>query len=79
MAPASISNAYLDNQAYLDCSQETAARIDGEVKKLLDRCYEESKELLQANRELLDQIAQHLLLKETITGEELMAFLPKEA
>ncbi len=78
MAPASVANAYLDNQAYLDCSQETAARIDREVKTILDKCFEESKALLINNRELLDQIAQHLLIKETITGDELMAFINKE-
>ena len=78
MAPASVSNAYLDNQAYLDCSQETAARVDREVKALLDKCLEESKAILTENRELLDQIAQHLLIKETITGDELMSFINKE-
>ena len=78
MAPASVSNAYLDNQAYLDCSQDTAARVDREVKAILDGCYAESKKLLTDNRELLDQIAQHLLLKETITGDELMAFIKQE-
>ncbi len=78
MAPASVSNAYLEGQAYLDCSQETAARVDREVKVLLDKCYEESKAILVQNRELLDQIAQHLLLKETITGDEMMAFINKE-
>ena len=78
MAPASVSNAYLDNQAYLDCSQETAAQVDKEVKAILDKCYRETKAILTENRELLDQIAQHLLLKETITGDELMAFINKE-
>ena len=78
MAPASVANAYLDNQAYLDCSQETAARVDREVKMILDKCYEETKKILSDNRELLDQIAQHLLIKETITGDELMAFINKE-
>ena len=78
MAPASVANAYLDNQAYLDCSQETAARVDREVKDILDKCYEETKKILSDNRELLDQIAQHLLIKETITGDELMAFINKE-
>ena len=77
MAPASVANAYLDNQAYLDCSQETAARIDREVKAILDKCYEDSKAILTENRDLLDQIAQHLLIKETITGDELMAFINK--
>ena len=75
MAPASINNAYLDGQAYLDCSQETAAAIDQEVKKILAKCYEDTKQLLTDNRSLLDEIAQFLLVKETITGDELMAYV----
>ena len=75
MAPASISNRFLDNQAYLDCSQETSALVDQEVQKLLRSCYEETKELLTSHRALLDEISLHLLNKETITGDELMAFV----
>ena len=75
MAPASVSNQYLDGQAYLDCSQETSARIDGEVKALLSRVYADAKKLLEDNRSLLDEISEYLLLKETITGEELMSFV----
>ncbi len=78
MAPATVGNTYLDGQTYLDCSQETAAVVDREVKALLEHCLTESKNILTENRELLDQIAQHLLLKETITGDELMAFINKE-
>ena len=78
MAPASVTNAYLESQSYLDCSQETAARVDREVKALLKTCYEESKAILTENRQLLDEIAQYLLLKETITGEELMGFINTE-
>ena len=75
MAPASIQNQYLDNQAYLDCSQETAAIIDKTVQKILNQCYADAKQLLESNRALLDEIAEYLLLKETITGEELMKFV----
>ena len=75
MAPASVNNAYLDGQAYLDCSQQTAAVIDEEVKKLLERCYNETKQMLTDNRSLLDEIAEYLLLKETITGDEMMAYV----
>ena len=78
MAPASVSNQYLSNQAYLDCSQETAALVDKEVQSLLHSCYEEVTALLKANRDLLDEISEYLLAKETITGEELMAFIRKE-
>ena len=75
MAPASVNNEYLDGQAYLDCSQETAALVDQEVKRLLTQCYEDAKQTLTANRALLDEISQYLLVKETITGDELMAYI----
>ncbi len=75
MAPATVQNQYLDGQSYLDCSQATSAKIDETVQKLLNESYEASKALLRDNRALLDEIAEYLLLKETITGEELMAFV----
>ena len=75
MAPATVQNPYLDSQSYLDCSQETAAQVDKAVQALLNKCYEEAKALLTANRELLDEVAEFLLTKETITGDELMAFV----
>ena len=75
MAPASVQHQYLEGQAYLDCSQATAAQVDEEVKKLLEKCYEDAKKLLTENRSLLDEIALYLLAKETITGDELMAFV----
>ena len=75
MAPATVTHQYLDGQSYLDCSQETSALVDRTVKKLLDGCYADAKGLLVSNRDLLDEIASFLLTKETITGEELMAFV----
>lgn len=78
MALATVQNEYLDNQAYLDCSQQTAAQVDQEVRKLLERCYSESVEILKAHRALLDEISLYLLNKETITGDELMAFVNAE-
>jgi len=78
MAPASVSNQYLDNQAYMDCSQETAAKVDRAVQAILDQCFAESMALLKENRALLDEISEFLLAKETITGEELMSFVNKQ-
>ena len=83
MAPVVSSNQYLDGQMHLDCSQETAGQIDGAVKKLLDESFAQAKQLLTDNRALLDEISEFLLTKETITGDELMAFVnadkePKE-
>ena len=75
MAPAAVQHQYLEGQAYLDCSQETAAIVDQEVKKMLNTCYEEAVTMLRDNRALLDEIALYLLAKETITGDELMAYV----
>jgi cell division protease FtsH len=75
MSTASVQHEYLDGQAYMDCSQDTAALVDREVQALLDRCYSEARAALTENRSLLDEIALYLLSKETITGDELMSFV----
>ena len=79
MAPASVQHQYLEGQAYMDCSQETAGIVDREVKTILENCYNDAKQVLVENRALLDEIAEYLLVKETITGEELMAFINSPA
>ena len=75
MAPATVTHQYLDGQSYLDCSQETSALVDKTVKKILADVYAQDKQLLAENRALLDEISEFLLTKETITGEEFMAFV----
>ena len=75
MATASIHSEYLDGQAHRDCSEETAALVDKAVQKLINTCYEDAKRILSENRALLDEIALYLLAKETITGDELMAYV----
>ena len=75
MAPAAISQLYLEHQAYMDCSNETSALVDKEVQAILNACYADAKNILIANRGLLEEISEYLLAKETITGEELMAFV----
>ena len=75
MAPASVQHQYLEGNAYLDCSQQTSAIVDEEIKKILEGCYNDAKRVLTENRALLDEIAEYLLVKETITGEELMSFV----
>ena len=75
MAPAVVQNQYLEGQAHMDCSNETAARVDTAVQKLLNDNYDATVKLLTDNRALLDEISEHLLLRETITGEELMAYV----
>ena len=75
MSTASVQNQYLDGQAYMDCAQSTAAEVDEEVKKILETAYADAKRILTENRALLDEISEFLLVKETITGDELMAYV----
>jgi len=83
MTSAAIEHQYLEGRSYMDCSDDTSALVDQEVKKLLSQCYEEAKQTLRDNRTLLDSISKLLLEKETITGEEMMAIIhppvPEEA
>ena len=78
MSTASVENQYLDGQAYMDCSQETAAEVDKEVMEILQKAYADAKRILTENRGLLDEISEFLLVKETITGDELMAYVNAE-
>ena len=75
MSTASVQNQYLDGQAYMDCAQATAAEVDAEVKSILDSAYADAKRILTENRALLDEVSEFLLVKETITGDELMAYV----
>jgi cell division protease FtsH len=58
-----------------DFSEETAASIDEEVRKLVDTAYSRAKEVLENNRHILDQIAQMLVDKETVDADELQEIL----
>ena len=77
MAPATVQHQYLEGNAYLDCSQDTSALVDKEIQSILDTCFQDAKNILTENRAMLDEIAEYLLVKETITGDELMAFINK--
>ncbi|MBH1942553.1 ATP-dependent zinc metalloprotease FtsH [Mobilitalea sibirica] len=72
MGLESVESKYLDGRPVLNCSDETAGEIDKEVMAILKKCYEKAAKLLSENREVLDKIADHLISKETITGEEFM-------
>ncbi len=72
MGLESIENRYLDGRAVLNCGEETAGEIDKEVMQILKSCYDRAEELLTGNRDVLDKIADFLISKETITGEEFM-------
>ncbi len=75
MALGSVHNQYLDGSYSMNCAQETYAAADRAVAQIIRQCHQEAKELLMENREMLDKIAEYLLKKETITGQEMMAIL----
>ena len=75
MALSSVSNPYLDGSTMMNCADSTASAADEEIQSLLAKCYADAKKILAAHRSLLDEIALYLLQKETITGDELMAYI----
>ncbi len=72
MSLESVEDKYLSGRTTLNCSDETAAEIDTEVKILLKECYAKAKALLLENRDVLEKIATYLYEKETITGKQFM-------
>ena len=75
MALETQSGQYVTGDAMLVCSDQTAARIDVEVKQIIASCYERAMQILTDNKEKLHELAKILLEKETITGIEFMAVL----
>jgi len=75
MALETQSGQYVTGDAMLVCSDQTAARIDVEVKQIIAECYERAMQILTDNKEKLHELAKILLEKETITGIEFMAVL----
>lgn len=78
MATEIMSNVYLGGDASLQCSDATAGKIDAKVLAIIKEAHEKARQILLENRAKLDVLAQFLLEKETITGEEFMALLRKE-
>ena len=68
----SIQNKYLDGRNVSNCSEETKTDIDNEIVAVLKECHEKAYRLLTENRDALDAIAEFLIEKETISGEEFM-------
>ena len=72
MGLETVESQYLEGRSSLNCADNTAAEIDTEVMNMLKECYEEALAMLRENRDVMDQIAVHLIEKETITGKEFM-------
>lgn len=78
MATEVVANRYLGGDAALQCSEMTAGKIDAKVLALIKEAHAKARTILQDNRDKLDVLAQYLLDKETITGEQFMALLQQE-
>ena len=75
VALETVTNQYLGGDASLACSPQTQREIDQKVVALVRQQHEKAKRILQDNRDKLDELAQFLYEKETITGEEFMQML----
>ncbi|MDO5154651.1 MAG: ATP-dependent zinc metalloprotease FtsH [Eubacteriales bacterium] len=72
VALESIQSRYLDGSRAMNCSEETATKIDDMVRDMIKRSYDKAYQMLKENEHLLDEIAKYLIEKETITGKEFM-------
>ena len=75
VALETVNNQYLGGDASLACSAEMQAKIDDRVISLVKQQHAKARQILEENRQKLDQLAQYLYEKETITGEEFMEIL----
>ncbi len=77
MALESTENKYLDGRNVAICGENTVAALDEEVLKIIRECHQKAVSILKENRKALDEIAEYLYEKETITGEQFMDILKK--
>ena len=75
VALETVNNAYLGGDASLACSEQTAAQVDAKVVEIVQAEHRKAYQLLAENKRKLDEIAQYLYEKETISGEEFMRIL----
>ena len=75
VAMESVTNQYLGGDTSLSCSAETQAEIDRQVVELVKKQHEKAFRILEENKEKLDELAEYLYERETITGEEFMQIL----
>ena len=75
VAMETVTNQYLGGDTSLSCSAETQAEIDRQVVELVKKQHEKATKILEENKEKLDELADYLYERETITGEEYMNIL----
>lgn len=75
---STVESKYLEGRDVMNCSDQTAAEVDKEVVAILKESYEQAKQMLSENHELMDKLAAFLIEKETITGKEFMEIFRRE-
>ena len=78
MALDTVVNPYLDAELRSNASQEAAARVEKEMRKLIQDAYDAATEILKDNAATLNRLSQYLLENENITGDEFMALLKQD-
>ena len=73
----SITNRYLDGRAVMNCAETTAAKVDEVVMKMLKEAYAKAVTYIRENMDILDEAAEFLIKRETITGKEFMEIFNK--
>ena len=73
----SITNRYLDGRAVMNCAETTAAKVDEVVMKMLKEAYAKAVTYIRENMDILDEAAEFLIQRETITGKEFMEIFNK--
>lgn len=74
----SVQSRYLDGRPVRNCSEETSTLIDEEVLRIIKDAHEKARNILKTNRDLLDKIANVLIEKETLFGDEFMGYVTEK-
>jgi cell division protease FtsH len=74
MALQTSGNSYLGDSGRMTCSSETARLVDEEVRNIIAKAHSNAKKILEDNKDKMDELAEYLIDKETITGQEFMRY-----
>lgn len=75
VALETVNNQYLSQDTSLMCSEDTAAKVDDAVMRMIKEAHAQAKTILEENKDQLHELAKYLYEKETITGDEFMKIL----
>ncbi len=78
VALETVSNQYLSQDTSLMCSDDTAAKVDDAVMRMIKEAHEKARAILEENKDQLHELAKYLYERETITGDEFMKILSQK-